>query len=84
MADGSEPAPPKRLTLRMREVAALTGVSLTTVKGWCGTGVLPAVRVGGVVLVKPSDLEEFLDAHREGLHIRRPLRVATQQRRPGP
>jgi excisionase family DNA binding protein len=74
-------AEPKRLTLRMREVAAQTGVSLTTVKGWCASGELPAVRIGGVVLVKPEDLSQFLDDHREGLHVRRPLRAVTPRRK---
>ena len=58
----------------MREVAQLTGVSLTTVKGWCATGALTSVRIGDVVLVKPDDLTAFLDAHREGLHVERPRR----------
>lgn len=70
-----------RLTLRMKEVAAQTGVSLTTVKGWCAGGELPSVRIGGVVLVKPADLEAFLDAHREGLHVRRPMRVVAPRRK---
>lgn len=73
----------KRLTLRMKEVAAQTGVSLTTVKGWCATGALTSVRIGGVVLVKPDDLEAFLDAHREGLHVT-PLRAVARPRRKQP
>lgn len=71
---------PARLTLRMREVAEQTGVSLTTVKGWCAGGELPSVRVGGVVLVKPADLEDFLDRHREGLHVRPPLRAVARRK----
>ena len=72
-----------RLTLRMREVAAQTGVSLTTVKGWCASGELPSCRIGSVVLIKPDDLTAFLDAHRDGLHVRPPLRaVAARRRKP--
>lgn len=69
-----------RLTLRMKEVAAQTGVSLGTVKNWCASGVLTSVRIGGVVLVKPADLDAFLDAHREGLHVT-PLRHHARPRR---
>ena len=68
-----------RLTLRLREVAEQTGASLTTVKGWVASGELPSVRPsgkpGGVVLVKPADLEAFLDRHREGRHLA-PVRAA--------
>jgi excisionase family DNA binding protein len=77
------PPPLPRLTLRMREVAAQTGVSLSTVKNWCATGQLPSVRIGGVVLVKPQDLAEFLDAHREGLHVQRTRRVPSRRRKAG-
>ena len=70
----------QRLTLRMREVASQTGVSLTTVKGWCSSGALTSVRIGGVVLVKPEDLTAFLDAHREGLAVT-PLRHHARPRR---
>ncbi len=69
-----------RLTLRMREVAQLTGVSLTTVKGWCSSGRLTSVRIEGVVLVKPSDLEAFLDAHRDGQSVA-PLSARARPRR---
>ena len=55
-----------RLTLRMPEVAEATGASLSTVKRWVSTGRLTHVRVNGVVLVRPADLEAFLDAHVEG------------------
>lgn len=72
--------PQERLTLRMKEVAALTGVGLTTVKDWCRTGRLKTVRIGGVVLVRPEHLQEFLDAHVEGLDVRRPLRAVTTRR----
>lgn len=66
--------PQPRLTLRMREVAELTGASLTTVKGWVSSGRLTSVRPegpGGVVLIRPADLEAFLDSHLEGVNARR-------------
>jgi excisionase family DNA binding protein len=75
-------AEPKRLTLRMREVAVLTGVSVGTVKNWCSKGDLTSVRIGGVVLVKPEDLDQFVNDHREGLHVRPPLRAVARRRKP--
>lgn len=55
-----------RVTLRIPEVADQTGVSVRTVGRWVTTGRLASVRVGGVVLVRPVDLEAFLAAHVEG------------------
>lgn len=72
-----------RLAYRMREVAQLTGASLTTVKGWCASGALPASRPSGpngVVLIQPADLEAFLSAHREGRNVA-PIRSARGTRR---
>jgi excisionase family DNA binding protein len=60
-----------RLTYRMREVAEITGASLTVVKGWVSSGRLTSIQPagpGGVVLIKATDLEAFLDAHREGVN----------------
>jgi len=68
-----------RLTLRMREVAAQTGASLTTVKGWVSSGRLTHARVGGVVLIKPADLERFIDRHLEGVDAA-PLRAVPARR----
>lgn len=55
-----------RLALRMPEVAAQLGVGTSTVQRWVAAGELTAVRVGGVVLITPADLEQFLTSHREG------------------
>lgn len=55
-----------RVTLRIPEVAEQTGVSVRTVWRWVNTGRLASVRIGGVVLVRPADLEAFLAAHVEG------------------
>lgn len=61
-----------RLTLRLPEVAELTGASTSTVQRWVASGDLPAVRPpgGGVVLIRPADLETFLEAHLEGRGIK--------------
>lgn len=58
-----------RLTLRLAEVAEQTGVGLSTAQRWVASGLLPYSQPGGprgVVLVRPADLEAFLDRHREG------------------
>jgi excisionase family DNA binding protein len=55
-----------RLTLRMPEVAEQLGVGLSTVQRWTASGQLVSVRVGGVVLITPADLDAFLASHREG------------------
>ena len=46
--------------LRAREVAALTGVDIRTVRRWIAKGVLPSVRLGGTRLVARSDLADLL------------------------
>lgn len=72
-----------RLALRMKEVADLTGASLTVVKGWCASGRLVTVRPNGpngVVLVMPADLEAFLQSNRDGLAVA-PLRAVARPRR---
>lgn len=76
---------PARLTLRMREVAELTGASLTTVKGWVSSGRLTHIQPegrGGLVLIRPADLDEFLARHLEGVNAA-PLRAvpSTPRRR---
>jgi excisionase family DNA binding protein len=60
------PVPPPRLTWRLSEVAEALGVSVSTVSRWAAGGRLRSVRIRGVVLIKPADLEAFLDEHREG------------------
>ena len=60
------PASPSRLTWRLSEVASSLGVSVSTVSRWAADGRLRRVRIRGVVLIKPDDLEAFLDEHREG------------------
>ncbi len=53
----------------MLEVAQQTGASLGVVKGWVASGRLACIRPAGpngIVLIRPADLDAFLDAHREG------------------
>jgi excisionase family DNA binding protein len=78
-----------RGTLRISEVAELTGASLTTVKEWVSSGRLthsqPSGR-GGVVLIRPADLDAFLDSHAEGVEVgagRTAAARAARRRRPG-
>ena len=54
-----------RLTLRLAEVAAVTGLSESMVRKQVAAGVLPVVRVGTVPLVRTADLRAFLEAHVE-------------------
>ena len=46
--------------LRAREIAALTGVKLRTVRRWIADGRLPSVKVGGARLVARTDLVRLL------------------------
>ena len=55
-----------RRTYRLSEVAEQLGVSERTVGGWAAGGSLPSVRIKGVVLIRPEDLEQFLLNHLEG------------------
>lgn len=68
-----------RLAYRMPEVAELLGVGESTVQRWCASGVLPTIRPpgGGVVLIKPDDLDRFLDQHREGVDVKPRRRLNT-------
>ena len=51
-----------RLFLRISEAAAACGVSKRTVWSWIGQG-MPAFKVGGVTLVSPDKLREWLENH---------------------
>lgn len=59
-----------RVSLRIPEVAEATGASESSVKRWVRSGRLRHVRVGGVVLIRPADLDAFLESHAEGLPAR--------------
>ena len=51
-----------RLYLRVSEAAAACGVSRRLLWTWIGQG-LPAFKVGGVTLVSPDKLREWLENH---------------------
>jgi excisionase family DNA binding protein len=53
-----------RLTLRPREVARATGISLRTVQSMIDTGELSSMKVRGCVVVAAQDLLRFLEASR--------------------
>lgn len=57
---------PVRLTYRVSEVADQLGVHRSTVARWVTAGLLRHVKVNGVCLIRPADLEAFLDVHTEG------------------
>lgn len=51
---------PARRHVRPREIAAESGVAPTTVYGWIESGLLPATKIGGTILVAVTDWEAFL------------------------
>jgi excisionase family DNA binding protein len=51
--------------LTVREAAALLRVSDLTVRRWIWAGKLPAIRVGRVLRIKPSDVERLPQASRQ-------------------
>lgn len=57
---------PARLTLRIPEVAEQLGVATSTVQRWTASGALAHYKVGGVVLIRPDDVDTYLAGHREG------------------
>jgi excisionase family DNA binding protein len=71
-AQDGESRVPRRL-LSMRDAAQYLGVSYWTVRAWCESGRLPAVRLPAVragadsklIRVELSALERLVDAHRD-------------------
>ena len=51
---------PEKLTYRVREVVALTGLSKSTVCRLIASGELPSLKVHGVRLVRAAALSSFL------------------------
>ena len=45
--------------LRARDIAALTGVSVRTVRRWIADEIIPSARLGGARLVARTDLERL-------------------------
>jgi excisionase family DNA binding protein len=50
-----------RLALRPKEAAEALGISDRTLRTWMRDEGLPAVRVGGVLLIRVSDLHEWME-----------------------
>jgi excisionase family DNA binding protein len=46
--------------LRATEIAALTGMSLRTIRRWIKNEVLPSIKLGGARLVAKAELGRFL------------------------
>jgi excisionase family DNA binding protein len=53
----------ERRMMSPQEVAKRLGVARVTVYQWVRRGKLPAVRVGGKLLIRPSDLECVLQEY---------------------
>lgn len=62
VANGPVTAPDAPILLRLREVAQLLGVSLSTVEDMAARGELPVVRIGKSVRVRRDELTAWLDA----------------------
>jgi excisionase family DNA binding protein len=48
--------------LRAPEIAALTGMSLRTIRRWIADEILPSLKLGGARLVARADLQGVLSA----------------------
>lgn len=70
-----------RLTYRVSEVADQLGVHRSTVARWVTSGELPHVRVNGVCLIRPAQLEAFLASHTEGDDLARQRHRGTRKAR---
>lgn len=70
-----------RLTFRVSEVAEQLGVHRSTVARWVTSGELPHVRINGVRLIRPQQLEQFLAAHTEGDDLARQRHSSTRPAR---
>ena len=56
-----------RQYLRAAEIAALTGMSLRTIRRWIAEEILPSTKLGGARLVAATDLKAALSAPHEWL-----------------
>jgi excisionase family DNA binding protein len=70
---------PQRRGYRITDAAAYLGVSRPTINGLIKTGQLPAVHVGGLILIAVEELDRIL---REGATTPQPKR-SEDRRRPG-
>jgi excisionase family DNA binding protein len=57
---------PTRTLLSPEQVAALAGVSLSTVRRAIDSGELRAAHVGRLIRIRPADFDRYLDREREG------------------
>jgi excisionase family DNA binding protein len=63
-----------------REVAAILGVSPSTVLDWFEAGKLPGFKLGGrAVRFRPSEIEAWLEAQRRGPAIPAPASLISVQ-----
>jgi len=60
-----EPNRLPRIAASLGELAEMTGVSERTLRKWAREEGMPVCRVGGRVLVLPSDFEAWLRTHQE-------------------
>jgi excisionase family DNA binding protein len=51
-----------RKYLRAAEIAALTGMSIRTIRRWIAEEILPSTKLGGARIVAMADLEAVLSA----------------------
>jgi excisionase family DNA binding protein len=52
--------PPGRISLSLNEVCGLTGIGLTKIRHAVEVGLLPARRLGKKIVVRRSDVDDFL------------------------
>ena len=60
--DTSMLAPIPRLSLRLPEAAEAIGISERLLHDWEKQGIIPSVRIGGVVLFSVDQLREWLNS----------------------
>jgi excisionase family DNA binding protein len=53
----------KHLTVSVSTAALMLEVSKQTIARWIKTGKLPAIKIGGRLMIRVSDIEALLDAH---------------------
>ena len=63
MKSSPVPAGEQPLTLRPSQIAKLLSVRRSTVYRWVEDGVLPASKIGQVILVQRVDVEALLRSH---------------------
>ena len=56
-------SPPEALSVL--EIAAEYGIHPETVRRWAREGRIPAQKVGNMIFVRPSDVEELMQMRRE-------------------